>query len=149
MKYSIVPLLSGICFLPLTTQFNNNEKPLIPHDHLISIEKKTEGLKINQQDEPGTARMRSIVFKNQEYCRAELEDFEFEFYYTVVSATVYFSGKNFSSIEKRTITSNSLKPLKDLMDRCVPGSIVVFDNVKVKGSDKSIRTIPGLSLILY
>src|SRR6478735_6973059 len=112
MKYSLFPLLSGICFLPVNTKIPKIEKPMISHHYLRPAEKENEGLKINQQDEKGQARMRSIVFKNQQYCRAELEDFEFDFHYTVISATVYFTGKNFSTVEKATITSNSLKPLK-------------------------------------
>jgi hypothetical protein len=149
MKYSLFPLLSGICFLPLNTQITKIEKPVISHHYLLGTEKGNEGLKINQQDDKGSSRMRSIVFKSQEYCRAELKDFEFDVHFTVVSATVYFTGKNFPTAEKATITSNSLKPLKNQVDRCVPGSIVIFDDVTVKGPDKLIRTIPGLSLVLY
>jgi hypothetical protein len=67
----------------------------------------------------------------------------------VVSATVYFSGANFIHAEKGFITSNSLKPIKHLMARCAPGSIVVFDEIKVKGPDNSISTIQGLSLSLF
>ncbi len=147
MKFALLPLLSGICFLPLNNQVENVKKPVISYDHVVKTEK--EGLKISQQDKQGFGRMRSIVFKSQQYCRAELEDFEFDIQYTVVSAVVYFSGKNFDTVEKGMITSNSLKPVKNLMDRCAPGSIVIFDEVRVKGPDKMIRTIPGLSLILY
>lgn len=94
--------------------------------------------------------MRSIVFKSQEYCRAEMpKDFEFDVQFKVVSAKVYFSGANFRGVETGTITSNKLAPVKHLMDRCIPGSMVVFDDVKVMGPDKKVRTIPGLSLLLY
>ncbi|UEG49200.1 hypothetical protein LK994_11215 [Ferruginibacter lapsinanis] len=94
-------------------------------------------------------RMSAVVFKNQEYCRAELERFDFDAHFSVVGATVYFSGANFKNLEKGTITSSSLKPIKELMLRCVPGSIVVFDDVKVIGPDKKLRTIPGATYILY
>ncbi len=104
---------------------------------------------LSLQQEPGVGRMRSIVFKNQDYCRAEAPDFEFEVGFKVVSATIYFTGANFSKVEKGTITSNSLKPVKPLMERCIPGTIVIFDDVKVVGPDKEVRTIPGITLQLY
>ena len=102
-------------------------------------------LQLNQGDE----RMSANTFKLQEYCRAELVNFEFDVHFSVVSAKVYFTGANFRGIEQGTINSSSLKPLKDLMKRCIPGSIVTFDEVKVKGPDNTIRTIPGVSYMLY
>jgi hypothetical protein len=56
---------------------------------------------------------------------------------------------NFRNAEKGFITSNSLKPIKNLMDRCVPGTIVIFDNVKVIGPDNEVRTIQGTSFYLH
>ena len=40
-------------------------------------------------------RVQSVVFKNQQFCRADLENFDFDARFNVVSATVYFSGANF------------------------------------------------------
>ncbi len=93
--------------------------------------------------------MRSIVFKSQDYCRVELKDFDFDVKFSVVSATVYFTGANFKGIEKGFITSNSLRPVRSLMDRCQPGSIVIFDDVKVKGPGDEIRPIDGVTYKLY
>ena len=39
--------------------------------------------------------------------------------------------------------------IKDLMRQCQPGSIVTFDEIKVKGPDNMVRTLPGVSYILY
>lgn len=111
--------------------------------HLISVPTSTN------QDESGSGRMPSIVFKTQDYCRSELPDFEFDIRFDVVGATVMFLGANFNGVETGFITSNSLKPVKHLMNRCLPGSIVVFDDVKVKGPDNLVRKIPGISLSLY
>ncbi len=99
--------------------------------------------------EPANTRMRAGVFKAQDYCRAELKDFEFDARFDIVSAVVYFTGANFKNIERGAINSSSLKPIKEQMNRCVPGSVVIFDEVKVIGPDKLIRTIPGSSIILY
>ena len=93
--------------------------------------------------------MSATIFKNQEYCRVELKDFEFDVKFSVVSATVYFSGANFRGVEKGVINSSSLKPLSALMSRCIPGSMVVFDDVKVKGPDNEIRSIPGVAYRLF
>lgn len=114
----------------------------------VVVKKEMTTLGFQDKDEPG--KMRSIVFKSQEYCRAEIPyEFEYDVRFNVVSATVYFTGANFTGIEKGTINSNSLKPIRHLMERCIPGTRVVFDNVKVVGPDKKIRTIPGINLQLY
>lgn len=94
-------------------------------------------------------KMRSIVFKSQDFCRVELKDFDFDVQFSLVSATVYFTGSNFTGVEKGYLVSNSLQPIKKLMDRCQPGSIVVFDEIKVKGPDQEIRTIEGVTYQLY
>lgn len=94
-------------------------------------------------------KMPAAVFKAQDYCRVEMKDFDFDVQFKVVSATVYFTGANFKNVEKGSISSTSLKPIKDQMQRCAPGSIVIFDEVKVLGPDNTIRPINGLSLLLY
>ncbi len=101
------------------------------------------------QDSDGSGRMSSIVFKMQDYCRAEIKDFEFDVRFEVVSATVFFTGENFRTMKRGYITSSSLKPIKELMLLCQPGSIVTFDQIKVKGPDNLVRTLPGVSYILY
>ena len=149
MKLLLLPLLSGICILPVNSQFAHVEKPIVSTNILLNNGDENPNFEITFQDEPGYGRMRSIVFKSQKYCRADLDDFEFEARFSVLSATVYFSGANFKTVEKGFITSSSLKPIKGLMDRCIPGSIVTFDDVKVKGPDNLVRTIPGINLQLY
>ncbi len=94
-------------------------------------------------------RMQSVVFKNQQFCRADLENFDFDARFSVVSATVYFSGANFSSVQTATITGGSLAGLAGQMSRCIPGTSITFDNVKVQGPDGAVRPIPGPGFILY
>ncbi|RYE27864.1 MAG: hypothetical protein EOP48_34150 [Sphingobacteriales bacterium] len=101
------------------------------------------------QDSEGSGRMSSIVFKMQDYCRAELKDFEFDARFEVLGATVYFTGENFPTMKRGFIKSSSLKPIKDLMKQCQPGSFVTFDEIKVKGPDNLVRTLPGVSYFLY
>lgn len=97
---------------------------------------------------PGGTRMATVAFKNQQFCRAELENFDFDIKYNVVSATVYFSGAGFPNVISRTISSNNLGAIQSEMSRCQPGSAITFDNVKIQGPDGS-RTIQGVGIILY
>jgi gliding motility-associated protein GldM len=94
-------------------------------------------------------RMQSVVFKNQQFCRADLENFDFDARFNVVSATVYFSGANFPSVQPATITGGSLAGLSAQLAKCIPGTSITFDNVKVKGPDGEVRSIPGPGFILY
>ena len=96
----------------------------------------------------GKIRMPSVTFKSQQYCRAELENFYFDLKYSVVSATVYFSGAGFPNVATSSITGNSLAPLASFITRCQPGTSVTFDNVKVSGPD-GVRTIEGKTIALY
>lgn len=149
MKMLLLPLLSGICLVPMNNLITATEKDFSSSVETVVMSSNKEEAVLLFQDRPTAGRLSSIVFKNQDYCRAELEDFEFDAKFSVLSATVYFSGANFKDVERGYITSNSLKPIKKLMDRCLPGSVVVFDDVKVKGPDNLVRTIPGVSLTLY
>jgi hypothetical protein len=107
------------------------------------------GFNLFSQPSPENEKMLAVIFRAQDACRAELKDFEFNITYNVVSATVYFSGTNFKNVETGFINSNSLKPIRSLMARCAPGTMVVFDNVKVIGPDKLIRPIQGTSYLLH
>jgi hypothetical protein len=148
MSFLLQFLLTFISMLPIV------DSPGGPIKTFNPVALKEDGndvktLDINFQDKRGFGHIRSIIFKSQEYCRAELKNFEFDAPFSVVSATVYFSGTNFPGIQTGFITSNSLKPVKHLMNQCLPGSVVVFDDVRVKGPDSLVRTIHGVSLTLY
>jgi hypothetical protein len=149
MKHVLLFSLVGISMMPVSNRLLNNEQSPVQENYLahadISNESNTLGFGPGQAEE----KMLAITFRSQEYCRAEVYDFQFETQFKVVSATVYFSGTNFRNAEKGFITSNSLKPIKNLMDRCVPGTIVIFDNVKVIGPDNEVRTIQGTSFYLH
>ena len=98
---------------------------------------------------PGGTRMTAGSFKSQQYCRAELENFDFAANFSVVSATVYFSGANFANVQTQTINGNNLSSLSALIQRSGPGTSVTFDNVKVQGPDGKQRTIQGVGIVLY
>jgi gliding motility-associated protein GldM len=98
---------------------------------------------------PGTPRMQSVVFKAQQYIRAELENFDFDARFSVLSGTAYFTGAGFTRPEQGNFTGGNLGSLSGLISKCGPGSSVIFDNVKVQGPDGTVRTIqnpPAYSL---
>lgn len=96
----------------------------------------------------GKARIATVAFKNQSFCRAELENFDFDAKYNVVSATVYFSGAGFPNPASAQLNGNNLSQLSSQMQRLQPGSVVTFENIKVQGPDGS-RNIDGRSFALY
>ncbi|MFM6926742.1 MAG: GldM family protein [Ferruginibacter sp.] len=150
MKQIIVASLLIMGMMPVNSQLafvrNTTSKP-VESSKLIDNEK--EGFNICSQPSPENEKMQAVIFRKQDFCRAELKDFDFDVHFDVVSATVYFSGTNFKNVESGYINSNSLKPIRSLMDRCAPGSMVIFDNVKVKGPDNTVRPIQGTSYLLH
>jgi gliding motility-associated protein GldM len=94
-------------------------------------------------------RVQSVMFKNQQFARAELKNFDFDARFQVVSATVYFNGANFSNVQAVQINGGSLAPLSAQLAKCIPGTGVTFDNVKVQGPDGTVRVIQGPGFILY
>ena len=96
----------------------------------------------------GKARMPAVEFKNQDYCRADLLGFDFDLKYTVVSANVFFGGTGFVSPVMKPISGGSLSAIKDLMNKCGPGSSISFSAIKVQGPD-GVRSIDEAGIQLY
>lgn len=96
----------------------------------------------------GKKRMAVAEFKNQSFCRAELENFDFLLRFNIVSATVYFSGKGFDEVVQTTLKGNNLSPLSAQTSRCQPGSQITFTDIAVQGPD-GIRMINEQSYLLY
>lgn len=94
-------------------------------------------------------RIQSVMFKNQNFARADLEGFDFDAHFNIVSATMYFSGANFSNVQSAEIHGGSLEGVRGFLQKCIPGTSVTFDNVKVQGPDGIVRSIPGPGFILY
>ena len=92
--------------------------------------------------------LQSVMFKNQQFCRAELENFDFDARFTVLSATVYFNGANFSNVQAVPITGGNLAPINAQLAKCIPGTGVTFDNIKVQGPDGTVRVITPAGFIL-
>jgi hypothetical protein len=149
MKQVILFASLSLGILPLNNQMTSVAGIITASDPVSFKDDSSHVLNLFSQPSPENEKMLAVIFRAQDVCRAELKDFEFDIHYNVISATVYFSGTNFKNVETGFINSNSLKPIRSLMARCAPGSMVVFDNVKVKGPDKMIRPIQGTSYLLH
>ncbi len=90
----------------------------------------------------------NVLVKMQTGLKCEVPDFLHEDDYKVVSATVYFSGTGFPDVALANLYSNSIEPLRNLIQKCTAGSLITFDNIKVKGPD-GIRNAEGISIMLY
>jgi gliding motility-associated protein GldM len=130
----------GTCTITVTPQGST------PYTHTYRIKKVPDPVfKIGS----GKIRVPSVEFKSQQYCRADMgPDFLYDVRFSVVSATVYFSGANFQNVVTTSINGNSLAGLGAYMQRCGPGSVVSFDNIKVNGPG-GVRVIDGVSIALY
>ncbi|MBL7700707.1 MAG: hypothetical protein JNM14_00535 [Ferruginibacter sp.] len=143
MKHVLLLSFLSMGILSVNSSYPGKNKNLNAEPNFLSIG-STDG----SQPEPESERMPAAIFRSQDACRVELKDFVFDVEFKIVSATVYFSGTNFKNVETGFIKSKDLKPIKNLMSRCAPGTMVVFDNVKVIGPDNLVRTIQGTSYLL-
>jgi len=91
--------------------------------------------------------IQAAVFKAQQFCRADLDNFDFDARFQVVAATVYFTGAGFPVPQPVTLTGNNLGSIAQ-MAKCQPGSSVIFDQIKVVGPDGSQRTIQAPGFLL-
>ena len=94
-------------------------------------------------------RMQAVVFRSQQFVRADLENFDFEAKFNVTGGTVYFMNPGDRNVKQISLTSGSLGAAGDYMKTLAPGSTVIFDNIRVVGPDGQPRTIqnpPGFSL---
>ncbi len=96
----------------------------------------------------GKIRMSAVEFKGQQFCRADLENFDFDVKFNVTGGQVYFFGSGFTNTIQLPLNSNSLGSIKSAMDKCQPGSSIAFDNIKVSGPGGT-RSIEGKTIQLY
>lgn len=97
----------------------------------------------------GGGALQAVVFRGQQFVRADLENFDFEARFSVTGATIYFNIPGDRNVRKVVLSSGSLAPAAEHMKALVPGSSVIFDNIRVVGPDGQPRTIqnpPGFSL---
>ncbi|WP_082179441.1 gliding motility protein GldM [Anaerophaga thermohalophila] len=92
-------------------------------------------------------RIDKALLKAQEIVVAEMDNFDFDLKFNVVSFTVSTirSGYlQFKDSESAVITTDQ----KDLIDNSSPGSVVMFNNIKAKGPDGSVRDLGSINFTL-
>jgi hypothetical protein len=96
----------------------------------------------------GKINMPTVEFKSQQFCRAELENFDFDVRFNVVSAKVKFTSKGFDEELLTEFTGNSLSALQPIIQKCLPGTVVMFYDITVIGPDGE-RKIKPVNYYLY
>ena len=64
------------------------------------------------------------------------------------SSNVYFSGTGFKDVQMISLNSDRLQSYKSVFEKCVPGTIVTFDNVRLESEKDGLLTIEGKSFRL-
>ncbi len=88
-------------------------------------------------------------FKAQAGVRAELENFVFEgVQFNVTGYTIVCQGAGFSEgLQFRQVNGATFNSVRDLIEKCRPGSAVTIDEIKVTGPGGS-RTLPPIQFNL-
>jgi len=86
-------------------------------------------------------KIQAVIFRNQQFLRADLENFEFDAKFQVTGGTVYFNIPGDRNVNSISLSSGDLNSAKQYMSKLAPGSIVTFDNIRVVGPDGQTRTI--------
>ncbi len=87
-------------------------------------------------------------FKAQAGVRAELENFVFEgVKFTVTGYTIVFQAAGFPDLQFRQVQGNTFNDVRNLIERCRPGSAVTIDEIKVNGPGGS-RQLPPIQFNL-
>lgn len=99
------------------------------------------------QSKGGT--LSAAVFRLQTGVAAVLENFEFDARFVVTSFRIGFDGAGFPDYLEKTSGSAYFTPeIKDLMQRCKPGTRIFIDDIHAKGPDGTTRTLPSLAFRL-
>lgn len=94
-------------------------------------------------------RMPVNEFKAQAGVRADLENFVFEgVKFTVTGFTVVFTGAGFSNLAYREVSGNTFNTVRDLIEKCKPGTTVTIDEISASGPGGT-RDIPPIVYNLY
>ena len=89
--------------------------------------------------------------KAQQGVRAELKDFVFEgVEFNVVSFTLLANGGSFPSLQfaqNQGAVFNA--DSRRILDKCIPGTTLMIDEIKVVGPDGASRKLPPIVFNLY
>lgn len=95
-------------------------------------------------------RMQSAVFRVQQGVMATLENFYFDVKFPITHFTMGFAGAGFSDyIERQSSSALFTTDMKQLMQRCKPGTLIYIDEIRAKAPDGTTRNLPGIAFKLY
>jgi gliding motility-associated protein GldM len=95
-------------------------------------------------------RMQSSVFRVQQGVQAVLENFYFDTKFVITHFTMGFDGTGFNDyLEKQANTALFTPDMKQLMQRCRPGTRIFIDEIRAKAPDGTTRSLPGINFKLY
>jgi len=99
-------------------------------------------------------RIPSSYFKAQKELYADLENFLFEgVEFNIVGYTFYATDstafKDATAVRMVSNVGGSFEPIKDLIDKCTPGTTIVFDQITAQGPDKMYRKLSTIAFNLY
>jgi len=100
----------------------------------------------------GKKRMATVEFKAQSYCRADMENFDYDFRAPIIAAHVIFlipDAEGKVEILQGDINSNALDPIAPLMRQAKPGTSVIFKDIIVQYPDGSKREIASSTYMLF
>jgi gliding motility-associated protein GldM len=81
----------------------------------------------------------------QDGIAAVLEDFDFDFKYTVTQFDVWITNAQGYTSNFKSTSNRFTKDQKDQFKRLIPGSILYIDNIEAKGDDNSVRPLKPIS----
>lgn len=87
--------------------------------------------------------MSAAQFRAMGGVRAVLEDSEFDAAFVVLGYRMGFSGKGFPDYQGGAVGGAQWGSQSTNINKCIPGSIVYIEEIKVKGPDGKERTLPG------
>jgi hypothetical protein len=67
----------------------------------------------------------------------------------IIYYNIYFSGVNFQNVQVATVAGSSFAPLISLMEKCVPGSVISFDNIIALNKAGDTGFVNGKSFTIY
>ena len=93
--------------------------------------------------QPG-GRINAGVWKAQQGVVADLENFDFDAKFEVISYSVFYLPKREDPVQLPNGGAYFTAPVKGVIGKIKPGDTVYFEDIKVKGPDGTTRKIPSI-----
>jgi len=88
--------------------------------------------------------VKAATFKVQRGMLAELENFDFDIKFQVVSYEMTYAAARQDLLSTSADGPLFSQKMLDYLSKAKPGDVFYFDKIKVKGPDQVVRTLPGI-----